>query len=176
MAVVTGDAAQCHVQGRTREQSRGTDPCFGEDAKELHPHSARRPRGRGIEHPSLSAQVLRLCNSALFGLRHRVISIEQAAVLLGTERLRTLVLTCSLMQFAGKHVPMNSLLRFWQHSFLAALLSERIARQVDYPEREQAYLGGLMHDIGQLPANLAWTRGQSPTACSLRPQQRSSQA
>src|SRR5271157_1906708 len=66
--------------------------------------------------PSLTAQVLRLCNSALFGLRHRVISIEQAAVLLGTERLRTLVLTCSLMQFAGKHVPMNSLLRFWQHS------------------------------------------------------------
>ncbi len=101
--------------------------------------------------PSLTAQVLRLCNSALFGLRHRVISIEQAAVLLGTERLRTLVLTCSLMQFAGKHVPMNSLLRFWQHSFLAALLSERIARQVDYPEKEQAYLGGLMHDIGQLP-------------------------
>ena len=101
--------------------------------------------------PSLSAQVLRLCNSALFGLRHRVISIEQAAVLLGTERLRTLVLTCSLMQFAGKHVPMASLLRFWQHSFLAALLSERIARQVDYPEKEQAYLGGLMHDIGQLP-------------------------
>src|SRR5271165_6465502 len=101
--------------------------------------------------PSLTAQVLRLCNSALFGLRHRVISIEQAAVLLGTERLRTLVLTCSLMQFAGKHVPMNSLLHFWQHSFLAALLSERIARQVDYPEKEQAYLGGLMHDIGQLP-------------------------
>jgi HD-like signal output (HDOD) protein len=101
--------------------------------------------------PSLTAQVLRLCNSALFGLRHRVISIEQAAVLLGTERLRTLVLTCSLMQFAGKHVPMKSLVQFWQHSFLAALLSERIARQVDYPEREQAYLGGLMHDIGQLP-------------------------
>src|SRR5271154_1123411 len=74
--------------------------------------------------PSLSAQVLRLCNSALFGLRRRVISIEQAAVMLGTERLRTLALTCSVMQLAGKHVPAKSLVIFWQHSFLTALLSE----------------------------------------------------
>jgi HD-like signal output (HDOD) protein len=101
--------------------------------------------------PSLSAQVLRLCNSALFGLRRRVISIEQAAILLGTERLRTLVLTCSVMQFAGKRIPQAQLLTFWQHSFLSALLSERIARQVDYFEKEQAYLGGLLHDIGVLP-------------------------
>ena len=101
--------------------------------------------------PSLTVQVLRLCNSALFGLRRRVLSIEQAAVLLGTERLRTLVLTCAVMQFAGKHVPVKSLLGFWQHSFLSALLCERIARVVEYPETEQAYLGGLLHDIGQLP-------------------------
>ena len=104
--------------------------------------------------PSLSAQVLRLCNSALFGLRRRVLSIEQAAVLLGTERLRTLVLTCSLMQFAGKKLTGAQLMSFWQHSFLCALLSERVARQVDYFEKEQAYLGGLLHDIGQLPL---WT-------------------
>lgn len=101
--------------------------------------------------PSLSAQVLRLCNSALFGLRRRVLSIEQAAVLLGTERLRTLVLTCAVMQFAGKHVPVKSLLGFWQHSFLTALLCEKTARFVEYMEAEQAYLGGLLHDIGQLP-------------------------
>ena len=101
--------------------------------------------------PSLSAQVLRLCNSALFGLRRRVISIDQAAVLLGTERLRTLVLTCSVMQLAGKSMPAKSLLNFWQHSFLAALLSERIARVSEYSETEQAYLGGLLHDISLLP-------------------------
>jgi HD-like signal output (HDOD) protein len=101
--------------------------------------------------PSLSAQVLRLCNSALFGLRRRVLSIEQAAILLGTERLRTMVLTCSVMQFAGKRLPKDQLMAFWQHSFLSGLLSERLARQVDYFEKEQAYLGGLLHDIGQLP-------------------------
>jgi HD-like signal output (HDOD) protein len=101
--------------------------------------------------PSLTAQVLRLCNSALFGLRHRVISIEQAAILMGTERLRTLVLTCSVMQFAGKRLPKAQLTTFWHHSFLCALLAERLASQLQYCEKEQAYLGGLLHDIGQLP-------------------------
>jgi HD-like signal output (HDOD) protein len=100
---------------------------------------------------SLTSQVLRLCNSALFGLRHRVISIEQAAILLGSERLRTLVLTCSVMQFAGKHLPKEQLTLFWEHSFLCALLSERLASHLHYCEKEQAYLGGLLHDIGQLP-------------------------
>ena len=47
--------------------------------------------------------------------------------------------------------PVEKLSAFWQHSFLAALLSERIARQIEYFEKEQAYLGGLLHDIGQLP-------------------------
>src|SRR5271170_5232166 len=101
--------------------------------------------------PSLSSQALKLCNSALFGLRHRVISIEQAAILLGTERLRTLVLTCSVMRFAGKHLPKEQPNRFWHHSFLCALLSERLASHLHYCEKEQAYLGGLLHDIGLLP-------------------------
>jgi HD-like signal output (HDOD) protein len=101
--------------------------------------------------PSLTSQVLRLCNSALFGLRRRVMSIEQAAILLGTARLRTLVLTCSVMQFAGMRLPRVRLDAFWHHSFLCALLSERLATQLHYCEKEQAYLGGLLHDIGQLP-------------------------
>src|SRR5271168_5351363 len=100
---------------------------------------------------SLTSQALKLCNSALFGLRHRVISIEQAAILLGTARLRTLVLACSVMQFAGKRLPKAQLTRFWHHSFLCALLAERLASHLQYCEKEQAYLGGLLHDIGLLP-------------------------
>ncbi len=61
--------------------------------------------GRVIRNdPSLSAQVLRMCNSALFSLRRRVLSIEEAAILMGAERLRTLVLTCSVMEFTGRHM------------------------------------------------------------------------
>jgi HD-like signal output (HDOD) protein len=101
--------------------------------------------------PSLSAQVLRLCNSALFGLRRRVLSIEEAAILVGSERLRTLVLTCSIMEFTGRQLPRGEVQTYWAHSFLSGMLSERIARWMEYSEREQAYLGGLLHDIGALP-------------------------
>lgn len=101
--------------------------------------------------PRLSAQVLRLCNSALFTLRRRVLSIEEAAILMGSERLRTLVLTCSIMEFAGRQLPRGEVQTYWAHSFLSGILSERIARWLEYTEREQAYLGGLLHDIGVLP-------------------------
>ena len=101
--------------------------------------------------PSLSAQVLRLCNSALFSLRRRVLSIEEAAILMGSERLRTLVLTCSIMEFTGRQLSREEVQGYWQHSFMSGMLSERIAKWVEYTEREQAYLGGLLHDIGALP-------------------------
>jgi HD-like signal output (HDOD) protein len=101
--------------------------------------------------PSLSAQVLRLCNSALFGLRRRVLSIEEAAILVGSERLRTLVLTCSIMEFTGRQLPRGEVQAYWAHSFLSGMLSERIARWMEYSERELAYLGGMLHDIGALP-------------------------
>jgi HD-like signal output (HDOD) protein len=101
--------------------------------------------------PSLSAQVLRLCNSPMFGLRSRVISIEQATILIGTDRLRSLAMTCSLVDYSGHGLPRDQVMNFWQHSFLAALLSEQLAQHTDYCEKEQAYIAGLLHDIGQLP-------------------------
>ena len=101
--------------------------------------------------PSLAAQVIRLCNSAMLGLRGRVSHVEHAVILLGTERLRTLVLTCSLVQRIGNFLSAEDLQSFWQHSLLTATLSERSAFCLHYLETEQAYLAGLLHDLGVLP-------------------------
>ena len=101
--------------------------------------------------PSLAAQVLRLCNSAMWGLRGRVSNIEHAVVLLGTERLRTMVLTCSVVQCVGNYLSPTDLQSFWHHSLLTATLSERSALCLHYSEVEQAYLAGLLHDLGVLP-------------------------
>ena len=101
--------------------------------------------------PSLSAQVLRFCNSALSSLRRRVLNIEEAAIYMCSERLRTFVLTCSIMEFTGRQLPRGDVQTFWHHSFMSGMLSERIAKWIEYSEREQAYLGGLLHDIGTLP-------------------------
>lgn len=105
--------------------------------------------------PSLSAQVIRVCNSALMGCREKVKSIKHAVILLGTERLRTLVLTCSLVEYVGHRIASEDIQSFWQHCFVTAALSERLARGTDYAQPEQAYLAGLLHDIGALPILMA---------------------
>ena len=112
--------------------------------------------------PSLAAQVIRLCNSAMLGLRGRVSHIEHAVILLGTERLRTLVLTCSLVQHLGNLLSSADLQSFWQHSLLTATLSERCAFSIRYLETEQAYLAGLLHDLGVLPLLLLSAGSRDP--------------
>ena len=101
--------------------------------------------------PALSAQVIRMCNSPLFGRRSRVVSIEQATILLGADRLRSLAITSSLVGFAGQGLPKDQVGRFWKHGFFAAMLSKHLAKFTGYAEIEQAYIAGLLHDIGQVP-------------------------
>jgi len=101
--------------------------------------------------PALSSQVLRMCNSPLLGLHSRVISIDHAATLLGPERLRSLALTTSVADFAGQALPELQMSAFWQHSLLAAMLSQFLAERWEYFEKYQAYIAGLLHDIGQIP-------------------------
>lgn len=117
--------------------------------------------------PSMTAQVLRLCNSAMFNLRRRVLSIEEAAILMGAERLRTLALTCSVMEFTGQQLSSGDVQSFWKHSFMTGMLSERVARWVEYSEPEQAYLGGLLHDIGTLPLLMVIGKEKAPSSIAM---------
>ena len=101
--------------------------------------------------PTLSSQVLRMCNSPLLGMHSRVISIDHATILLGPVRLRNLALTISMADFAGKALPESQMNAFWQHSFMTAMLSQYLAERLKYFEKYQAYIAGLLHDIGQVP-------------------------
>lgn len=101
--------------------------------------------------PALSGQLLRMCNSPLFARRSRVVSLEQAAIMLGADRLRSLAVTSSLVGFAGKGLPKEEIASFWKHGFFAAMLSKYLGKYVGYAEPEQAYIGGLLHDVGQVP-------------------------
>ena len=101
--------------------------------------------------PGLTGQVIHLCNSALFGLRRRIFKVEEAAILMGADRLRTLVFTCYLMDSSSKWLQERGIQEHWRHSFIVAILSERIARAIKHPMPDQAYLSGLLHDVGKLP-------------------------
>ena len=81
--------------------------------------------------PSLTAQLLRLCNSALFGLRRRVVRVEEAAILLGTERLRNLLFACYLIQLSFKHLTGEEVQSFWTHSLITAMLIFAMVASLD---------------------------------------------
>jgi putative nucleotidyltransferase with HDIG domain len=127
--------------------------------------------------PSLTAQLLRLCNSALFNLRRRVTRVEEAAILMGIERLRNLAFTCYLIQLSCEQLPGEQVEMFWTHSLIVAMLSERVARRLNLEECDQAYLGGLLHDVGKLPllmvaaeedtAAAVWLKGDSAESLGL---------
>ena len=98
--------------------------------------------------PVLSAKVLRLANSVRFrGVRPST-SIEGAAIRLGFDALRTLVLA-SAVTAAFRHNPAFDPRDFWQHSFDVASICRVLARQVG-ADPETAFTCGMLHSIGEL--------------------------
>jgi HD-like signal output (HDOD) protein len=108
--------------------------------------------------PALAAQVPRMCHAPLWGLSQKIFNIAEACILLGAARLRTLVLTTHLLECLGQELPAGGVLAFWQHCVLTALLSQQVALATSATLPEEAYLGGLLHDIGALPIMLAAAR------------------
>ena len=109
-----------------------------------------------------------MCNSPLLGMHSRVISIDHATILLGPERLRNLALTTSMADFASKALPEPQMNAFWQHSFMAAMLSQYLAERRKYFEKYQAYIAGLLHDIGQIPEWMLLARAPENRSGALR--------
>jgi putative nucleotidyltransferase with HDIG domain len=100
---------------------------------------------------SLAAQVLRLANLYLLESQTPIFSVQQAIAEIGPQRLRTLLMTCPLLDCAGNPQQWSSIQTFWQHSFMTAVLAETIAEVVGYPNPELAYTAALIHNIGELP-------------------------
>lgn len=100
----------------------------------------------------LAGNVLRVVNSALYGLRSTVSSVRHAISILGLNKLRNLVLGLSVSRLWTKvHGPVGwSMAHFNRHAVAVALLSDLIAMEVDVEYPEGAFTAGLLHDIGKL--------------------------
>jgi HD-like signal output (HDOD) protein len=99
---------------------------------------------------TLSAQVLRLANSALFNLENPVGTVRQAVMLLGSQRVQSLVMSVAMANYSRAALRTEAFHRCWQHTIATAVLSREIAAAADAPQPEQAYSLGLLHDIGRL--------------------------
>jgi len=104
--------------------------------------------------PALAGELLRVANSALYGLVQRIDTVNHAVVVLGTENVKRLALTVSLGRYAQRFLRHEGLRICWHHSLACALLCEELYSHVEFPgitlTKDRAYTAGLLHDIGRL--------------------------
>jgi len=100
---------------------------------------------------ALTARVLRMANSAFYGLNHRVTTLTHAVVVLGFKTLQSLVVASASRSLytgtQGGGGPVENSL--WEHSIGTAFACRLVATSVRYPGVEPAFVGGLLHDIGK---------------------------
>ncbi len=100
--------------------------------------------------PALLARILAGLNSAGDQKAGVGNSTRQAIALLGRERIRNLAYTTPLLRsFEPLRVGLHSA-TYWERSLVCAHACETLARHLQHPSPEQAYIAGLMHDLGHL--------------------------
>ncbi len=102
--------------------------------------------------PALTGTVLRLVNSALFGLPQRISTLSHAIMLIGFLRLRSLTLTTVAAGLRGLIPPAaaDEQALIWEHSVDTALGARVIAERLGFGWSEEAFVAGLLHDVGRL--------------------------
>jgi putative nucleotidyltransferase with HDIG domain len=100
----------------------------------------------------LTANILKLTNSAYFGIPSKVSSVKQAIVMLGWKRLLQLVMTMCMSTVmrkpvAGYDLPQGEL---WRHSLAVSVAAEAVVKALKIPEAEEVFTAALLHDIGKL--------------------------
>ena len=101
--------------------------------------------------PALAARLLKLVNSAAYGLPHPVDALDTAVRVCGTEALRSLALASSAVSaFASIPNELVDMHTFWNASVHCGLLARALARIARLPQPERLFAGGLLHAVGQL--------------------------
>lgn len=107
--------------------------------------------------PVLMARVLKLINSAYYGLSNQVTSLVRAIIMLGINTVKNLALSTAILGNLGKKENFQALNMqgFWRHSLCVGVLSKLIARKrkIDPKMLEEYFIAGLLHDIGKIPLN-----------------------
>ncbi len=106
--------------------------------------------------PALTAKVLRVVNSAYYGVRNIVDTVKLAVVILGFEELRKLIASMMFMNLSNELLDNNhfDFKSFWRHSVTVAFFSEKLYSDFRIESHGEEFTAGLMHDIGKLVAGM----------------------
>jgi putative nucleotidyltransferase with HDIG domain len=101
--------------------------------------------------PAVAARVLKISNSSFYGCQRQIQTLSHAIMILGFSTLKSLVVAASIKQVYKPYGLTEKML--WEHSFGAGLAARIIAGTTRLVNEEEAFLGGLFHDIGKIIMN-----------------------
>lgn len=122
--------------------------------------------------PLISAKIIGLSNSAMFGASRKVTSIHDAAMLLGLTRVKSVAIAIATMSAVTK-LPEGTLKAndLWMHSMAIALIMRVIAKAMPArvrPLDDQLFLAGLLHDIGYMALSFLDTASSNALHAQLQ--------
>lgn len=98
----------------------------------------------------MATKILKIVNSAFYGLINKTSSLEHALVILGINEVKNIVLGFSLQSYftcPTKNINRN---RFWKHSIVCSQIARFLGNHYNVPGKDSLFLSGLIHDIGKL--------------------------
>jgi putative nucleotidyltransferase with HDIG domain len=100
--------------------------------------------------PALCSRILKVVNSSFYGLPGQIASINRAIVMLGLNAVKNIAIAASLAKLfkGGELTPTFSAKDLWTHSNVTAAAAKMIANSLKLGLTDEAFLAGLMHDIG----------------------------
>ena len=117
-----------------------------------NPHSSADTIARELElDTALSATLMKVANSAFYGLPGRVDSIAKAVTLVGHKALRDLVISVVMIRsFRGIGEDFIRMVDFWDNSLVCGIVARSLARKCQLEEPDRMFLAGMLHKIGRL--------------------------
>ena len=102
--------------------------------------------------PSLTMKILMVANSAFYGIAREVSTVRQAIVALGFSKMRSIILSLSVLDTVEAMVEESELDsgEFWTHSLKCAVGAQAIAAKLGEEFADEIFVAGLLHDIGKL--------------------------
>lgn len=102
---------------------------------------------------AITAKILRLVNSSFYGMPGQIGNLNQAVVILGLDTIKNVVLTIAMVKAFKLHDLKEEgfvLEDFWRHTIATGLITQALSKFSDAPKKQDAFVAGLLHDIGKL--------------------------
>ena len=100
---------------------------------------------------ALSARLLKLANSAMFGFPGRIEEVDYAVTLIGTKQVYSLAMATAVIDtFKGVDTGPFHAEAFWEHSLAVACAGHALAKASNHADGESVFLTGVLHDLGRL--------------------------